>query len=208
VKYYATKIFAPFSKVNYNKRLKNLCSILKHFKKEFKMKLKSVIASVLASLIVVPAVSSAANVMMIQVYNNLYNQAVAGGASGMTPSGITAQFFNGATQCDSVVIPFRGFISELIGTGASQKCTTVSSVKIVAGASSVNSSLQIYNVTPVVVSITTSDFEHSIIVQDLGTGVTGTAAADGSIAPTFDPNNGTIATTGTPGYIMKESKLG
>jgi hypothetical protein len=171
------------------------------------MKLKSVIASVLASLIVVPAVSSAANVMMIQVYNNLYNQAGTAGAQGMTPSSITAQFYNGATQCDSVVVPFRTLVSELVGTGASQKCATVSSVKIVAGTSAINTALQVYAVAPITVAITGADFEHSLIVQDLGTGVTGTAAADGSIAPIFDTTNGNITTAGTPGYALKESKL-
>ena len=171
------------------------------------MKLKLIIASALATLIDVPGDSSAGPVMMIQVYNNLYNQVATAAVAGMTPSAITAEFFNGATQCDSVVVGFRALISELVGTGASQKCATVSSVKIVAGTSTINTALQVYAVTPVVVALTTTDFEHSIIVQDLGTGVTGTAAADGSIAPVFDTTNGNLTTTGTPGTLIKESKL-
>ena len=171
------------------------------------MKLKLFVVSALASLMIVPAASFAGPVMMIQVYNNLYNQAATAGAAGMTPSTITAQFFNGGTMCDSVTVSFRALVSELVGTGSSQKCATVSSVKIVAGTSSVNTALQIYNVTPVVVALTSADFEHSIIVQDLGTGVTGTAAADGSIAPVFDTTNGALTTTGTPGTLIKESKL-
>ncbi len=172
------------------------------------MKLKLLAAaSTLAFLLAAPSISLAAQVMAIQVYNNLYNQAATGGASGMTPSTITAEFFNGATQCDSVVVGFRALISELVGTGSGQKCATVSSVKIVAGTSTVNTALQVYNTTAVTVALTTSDFEHSIIVQDLGTGVTGTPAADGSIAPVFDSTNGTLTTLGTPGTLIKESKL-
>lgn len=168
------------------------------------MKLKTAISAV-ALAISLPI--SAGNVMSIQVYNNLYNQAATGGAAGMTPSNITAQFFNGATQCDSATVGFRAMVTELVGTGSGQKCASVTAVKIVAGTSSINTSLQVYSTTAVSVSLTTADYEHSIIVQDLGTGVTGTAASDGSIAPIFDATNGTVSTQGTPGTLLTESKL-
>lgn len=168
------------------------------------MKLKTAI-SALALAVSLPL--SAATIKSIQVYNNLYNQGGTSGAAGMTPSNVTAQFFNGATQCDSVAVGFRAMITELVGTGSSQKCADVTSVKLVAGTSSINTALQVYNTTAVTVSITGTDYEHFIIVQDLGTGVTGTAAADGSIAPIFDATNGTVATQGTPGYVLTESKL-
>ena len=163
--------------------------------------------SVLALALVVPGIASAANVKTIQVYNNLYNRAATGGALGMTPSNIVVNYFNGATQCDTATVAFRTFTSEIVGTGASQKCADVTTVKIVAGTSSVNTGLQVYNNTPVVVTLTAADFEHAIIVQDLGTGVTGTPASDGSIAPVFDATNGNVSTTGTLGTAILESKL-
>jgi hypothetical protein len=171
-----------------------------------RLKLKSVLPA-LALAMLVPGISTAATVKTIQVYNNLYNQAATGGVSGMTPSNVTAQFFNGATMCDSVAVTFRNSISEIVGTGANQKCADVTVVKIVAGLSSVNTALQVYNTTAVSVNITAADYEHSIIVQDLGTGVTGTAASDGSIAPVFDTTNGTLTTLGTPGTLILESKF-
>ena len=171
-------------------------------------KLKSILpASALTCAMFLPGMVTAGTVKMIQVFNNLYNQAATGGVAGLTPSSITAQFYNGATMCDSVVVTFRSTISEIIGTGSNQKCTDVTSVNIVPGFSAICTTLQVYSTTPVTVNVTATDFEHSIIVQDLGTGITGTPAVDGSIAPVFNTTNGTAATLGTPGYIISESKL-
>lgn len=161
--------------------------------------------SALTLALAVPSMSTAATVKTIQIYNNLYNQAAT--APGMTPSNITVNFFNGATQCDTANVTFRNFVNEVVGTGGGQKCADVSVVKIVAGNSSINTALSVYDPTAVSVAITASDYEHSIIVQDLGTGVTGTAASDGSIAPIFDDSNGTVTTKGTPGSIIQESKF-
>lgn len=175
---------------------------------EIKMSIKLTTAfSALVLAMAIPSISTAANVMTIQVYNNLYNQAATGGVAGMTPSNITVNYFNGATQCDTASVPFRTFVSEIVGTGSNQKCAAVTSVKIVAGTSSINTGLQVYSTTPVTVSLTAADYEHSIIVQDLGTGVTGTPASDGSIAPVFDITNGTLTTQGTLGSAILESKI-
>lgn len=125
----------------------------------------------------------------------------------MTSSTITVNFYNGATKCDSALVGFRNHVDEIVGTGSSQKCADVTSITIVAGPSTVNSSLQVYDTTPVTITPTSSNYEHAIIIQDLGTGVAGTAAADGSIAPIFDATNGSIATKGTLGYTSITSKI-
>lgn len=160
-----------------------------------------------ALALALPCLASAATVKTIQVYNNLYNQAATSGAAGMTSSTITVNFYNGATKCDSALVGFRNHIDEIIGTGAAQKCADVTSVKIVAGTSTTNTTLQVYDTTPVSITPTSTNYEHSIIIQDLGTGVTGTAAADGSIAPIFDASNGTVSTKGTLGYAVLTSKI-
>lgn len=165
-------------------------------------------AALLALAVAAPQIASAGNVATVQIYNNLYNQGGTAGAVGMTPSTMTVNYFSsGTTQCDTAVVGFRSLATEVIGTGSSQKCATISSVDIIAGASIINTALQVYSTTPVTITLTSADFEHMIIVQDLGTGVTGTAASDGSIAPVFDATNGLVSTKGTPGYILSESKL-
>lgn len=167
----------------------------------------NIAVSALALALLATGTSSAGTVKTIQVFNNLYNQAGTGGNQGMTPTSITVNYFNGATQCDTATVAFRGIASEVVGTGSNQKCADVTSVKIVAGTSSINTSLQVYSATPVTITLTAADYEHAIIIQDLGTGVTGTAAADGSIAPVFDSTIGTVTTAGTLGHILSESKL-
>lgn len=169
--------------------------------------LKIVTGSALAFALTLPGLAAAGTIKMIQVYNNLYNQAATTGAAGITPSNITVNYYNSATLCDTAILAFRAFATEIVGTGSNQKCTDVTAVKIIAGKSVSSSSFQIYNTTPVVVNLTAADFEHAIIVQDLGTGVTGTPAADGSIAPVFSASDGSVATTGTLGTILSESKL-
>lgn len=171
-----------------------------------RFKLKQVV-STLVLLLSTTEMATAATIKTIQVYNNLYNQSATAGAAGMTPSNITVNFFNGATQCDTAVVNFRNFVSEIVGTGANQKCADVTVVKIVAGTSSINTGLQVYNTGAVSVNMTGADYEHAIIVQDLGTGTTGSAAADGSIAPIFDATNGAVTTKGTLGTVLTESKF-
>lgn len=168
-----------------------------------RMKL-NLVASALALAVTGSAV--AGNVSAVQVYNNLYNQSATGGALGLAPSAITVDFYNGATKCDTAIVGFRALVNVLVGTGASQKCAAVSSIKVIAGFSTMSSTLQVYSTTPVTISLA-SEFEHSVIIQDLGTGVTGTPASDGSIAPVFDTTNGTIATLGKLGYEIIESKI-
>jgi hypothetical protein len=168
------------------------------------MSIKSKVAFSVLSL-AMAASANAGIVKNIQVYNNLYNQSATSGAAGMTSSGITVNYYNGATKCDSAVVAFRNLATEVVGTG--QKCADVTSVTIVAGTSVINSSIQAYKTAAVTISMTAADYEHAIIIQDLGTGVTGTAASDGSIAPIFDATNGTVTTQGTLGYTMLESKI-
>ena len=141
-------------------------------------------ATILGIAVAMPCISNAATVKTIQIYNNLYNQAAR--EAGVTPSNITVKYFNGATQCDTTTITFRNIVSEIVGTGANQLCADVSSIQLIAGASNSNASLQVYSATPVTVNLTSTDYEHFLIVQDLGTGVTGTPASDGSIAPIFN----------------------
>lgn len=162
-------------------------------------------ATILGLAMSMPGVSMAAAVKAVQIYNNLYNQAA--GISGVTSTNISVKYFNGATQCDSATITFRNYASESAGTGSNQLCTDISSIQIIAGPSISNSSLQVYSATPVTVSLTASDFEHLIIVQDLGTGVTGTPASDGSIAPLFNGADGSVSSAGVLGTILSESKI-
>lgn len=167
------------------------------------MKLKT--SGLCLAMTMIPMIGFASTVKTIQVFNNLYNQASSAG--GVTATNVTVNFMNGATQCDTTTVTFRTSIAEVVGTGSNQKCADVTSVQIIAKASNSDPTLQVYSVTPVTVNLTGADYEHLIIIQDLGTGVTGTPASDGSIAPVFNSTDGSVTTAGTLGTVLVESKM-
>lgn len=166
------------------------------------MKLKCILGG-LGFLAILPALSSAGTIKLIPIVNNLYNQI--SGDTGSSASNITVQYYNGVTLCNTAIIKFRQYRTEQVGTGANQACPNVTSLQFIAGSSTVDSSHQIYITDPILINLDDTKYVHSIIVQDLGTGTTGAPAIDGSIAPTFDGNNGQIIDLGTLGTVLVEN---
>lgn len=156
----------------------------------------------LGLVIIIPGVAiSGTSIKVIQIYNNLYNQAA--GTTGVSATNVTIAYFNGSTQCDSSSALFRSYIQMNAKPG--QSCANITSVQITAGGSALNSAIQVYDPTPVTIYLNDNVYAHYITLQDLGTGLAGVPASDGSISPLFSSVNGTILSVGTMGSVLVES---
>lgn len=164
------------------------------------VKLKWLISGLMISSLA--GVGHSGTIKVIQLFNNLYSQASSD--TTVTASSITVQYYNEETLCDTATLSFRNYATENAGTGSNQPCANITSLQFIAGSAMSNTSIQIYNPLPVVVNLNDANYAHSVIIQDLGTGLPGAPAIDGSIKPTFNVIDGTVSQMGTMGTVLVE----